>query len=294
MIVPSAAAQIATWDARSARHVTVASRGYDRCTREALNGTKYTADRVWKVIEGSADAVFWRDCPFDRRESPFYVDVLAAHGYKEGATMLLRGGDGTHLGMLTFSLESDTTPDTSARDTLGILSAGLVPLVDRLAPARQFAALAGSSRAAAALDAEYGWVSLTPDRVAPTGMLTAAQTFLGRSDGRPIRFRWDDESVPARRGAIETLQVEVFTLNHPTCHAVACWQVGTIPYHLTRRECQVLAGIAGGLSNPGIAAELCMSVRTVTTHVEHILSKLGVATRTEAALIADREGLLTP
>ena len=61
---------------------------------------------------------------------------------------------------------------------------------------------------------------------------------------------------------------------------------------LTRREREVLALIAGGRSNKRIALELEIAEKTVKTHVGHILAKLGVADRTQAALLAVRSGLV--
>ena len=49
--------------------------------------------------------------------------------------------------------------------------------------------------------------------------------------------------------------------------------------------------IARGLSNKRIALELGISEKTVKTHVGHVLAKLGVTDRTQAALQAVREGL---
>lgn len=60
---------------------------------------------------------------------------------------------------------------------------------------------------------------------------------------------------------------------------------------LTEREVEVLKLIARGMSNQEIAAELVISVATVYTHVSNILAKLHLATRTQAALYALREGL---
>ena len=48
--------------------------------------------------------------------------------------------------------------------------------------------------------------------------------------------------------------------------------------------------VARGLSNQDIARELVISVATVYTHVSNILSKLHLASRTQAALYALREG----
>jgi DNA-binding NarL/FixJ family response regulator len=60
---------------------------------------------------------------------------------------------------------------------------------------------------------------------------------------------------------------------------------------LTDREREVLVLVAQGLSNQQIADALVISERTARTHVSNILSKLGVASRTQAALLAIREGI---
>jgi NarL family two-component system response regulator LiaR len=60
---------------------------------------------------------------------------------------------------------------------------------------------------------------------------------------------------------------------------------------LTEREIEVLIFVARGYSNQDIANALCISERTVRTHVSNILSKLHLANRTQAALYALKEGL---
>lgn len=60
---------------------------------------------------------------------------------------------------------------------------------------------------------------------------------------------------------------------------------------LTHREVEVLRLIAQGHENKEIAQQLVLSEATVRTHVSNILGKLHVATRTQAALYALREGL---
>jgi DNA-binding NarL/FixJ family response regulator len=64
------------------------------------------------------------------------------------------------------------------------------------------------------------------------------------------------------------------------------------PEPLTARELEVLALIARGLPNRDIAAALHLSEKTVKSHVSHILAKLGVADRTQAALMAVRRRLV--
>jgi two-component system, NarL family, response regulator LiaR len=62
---------------------------------------------------------------------------------------------------------------------------------------------------------------------------------------------------------------------------------------LTDREREVLVLIAQGRANKRIALELGISEKTVKNHVGHVLAKLGVTDRTQAAVLAVQEGLLT-
>jgi NarL family two-component system response regulator LiaR len=61
---------------------------------------------------------------------------------------------------------------------------------------------------------------------------------------------------------------------------------------LTAREMQILKLIAEGKTNQEIADALCISIRTVKTHITHILDKLQVDDRTQAAVYAHRNKLV--
>jgi NarL family two-component system response regulator LiaR len=63
------------------------------------------------------------------------------------------------------------------------------------------------------------------------------------------------------------------------------------PDPLTQREVEVLRLVAQGLENPEIAEKLVITEATVRTHVSNITGKLHVASRTQAALYALREGI---
>ncbi|MDO7908224.1 response regulator transcription factor [Paenibacillus sp. JX-17] len=62
------------------------------------------------------------------------------------------------------------------------------------------------------------------------------------------------------------------------------------PDRLTPREREVLALIACGKSNKAIAEELVITEKTVKTHVSHLLDKLGLTDRTQAAIYAVKKG----
>ena len=84
---------------------------------------------------------------------------------------------------------------------------------------------------------------------------------------------------------------------HPTVARKLLQQVcqpsgqGTLASSLTERERTVLRLVAQGQSNRDIADQLAISEATVRTHVSHILAKLKLSSRTQAALYALRKGL---
>jgi len=66
-----------------------------------------------------------------------------------------------------------------------------------------------------------------------------------------------------------------------------------IGYDLTEREREVLGLMIEGLNNTQIAGKLTVSPSTIKSHVSNILSKLSVASRTEAVTLAIRKNILT-
>jgi DNA-binding NarL/FixJ family response regulator len=67
--------------------------------------------------------------------------------------------------------------------------------------------------------------------------------------------------------------------------------IANIDVSLTKREGEVLKQLALGLTNKQIADTLHISYETVKEHVQHILGKIGVTDRTQAAVWAVRNGL---
>jgi DNA-binding NarL/FixJ family response regulator len=67
---------------------------------------------------------------------------------------------------------------------------------------------------------------------------------------------------------------------------------GLAAHPLSEREVEVLTLLAAGKTNREIASELVLSVSTVKTHVEHLIAKLEVADRTQAAVKATRLGIV--
>jgi len=80
-------------------------------------------------------------------------------------------------------------------------------------------------------------------------------------------------------------------LIHPAPHS---HNTDTQRCPLTEREKEVLELVARGLSNKAVAEALNLSPGTVKVHVSNILGKLHATSRTEAAMLATQQGLISP
>lgn len=67
---------------------------------------------------------------------------------------------------------------------------------------------------------------------------------------------------------------------------------GPNPFALSQREMEVLQLLVEGLSNQEIADKLCLGTETIKTHMRHIMRKLSVSDRTQAAIKAMRQGIV--
>jgi len=132
--------------------------------------------------------------------------------------------------------------------------------------------------------------SLTP----AARILAAADVYHAIAEPRPHRpGRSAEEAavevraeVKAGRLDIEAVEVVLGAAGHRVRRR------RTHPGGLTAREVEVLIHLARGASNRDIARALHISQKTVGNHIEHIFTKLGVSTRTSAALFAMQHGLL--
>jgi DNA-binding NarL/FixJ family response regulator len=118
------------------------------------------------------------------------------------------------------------------------------------------------------------------------GLVRAAAAMLGSEAVARSGFVWHD----ARWWRVVLTRTDDFSLPEPDVVVVVA-EPGVPPAGLTRRELEVLTLVADGLTNAQIAARLVLSVRTVTTHVEHLLSKLGRTGRAACAARAEAEGI---
>ncbi len=138
---------------------------------------------------------------------------------------------------------------------------------------------------------------LSANALSPTArILAAADVYHALREARPYRPAFEADAAVStmreevRDGRLDSAAVDAVL--RAAGHRVT--RRSTLPAGLTRREVEVLVLLARGRSNPDIATALTISRKTVSAHLEHIYSKLGVTTRTEAALFAMRHGLVDP
>jgi HD-GYP domain-containing protein (c-di-GMP phosphodiesterase class II) len=130
----------------------------------------------------------------------------------------------------------------------------------------------------------------------PVRLLAAADVYHALREPRPHRAAFDEDGAAAtmrdevRAGRLDGDAVDAVlrAAGHRVPRRTA------LPAGLTRREVDVLVCLSRGSSNPEIASTLTISRKTVSSHLEHIYTKLGVTTRTEAALFAMQNGLVEP
>ena len=136
---------------------------------------------------------------------------------------------------------------------------------------RRAADLPMTARVLAAADAYEGVTHDRPHRAGADGdaarRVLEREVTAGRLDGDAV------SSVLAAAGHRVTARV-------------------VLPGGLTRREAEVIVLLAKGMTNREIADELHLARKTVSAHLEHVYAKLGVSTRTEAALFAMTHGLV--
>jgi len=189
-------------------------------------------------------------------------------GLRRRAAEAATPGPVMHARALSFAAEADRAAGTVARARWDEAVAAWEAVGD---PYQLAHALAGAAEAAAAAG----------DRPAAAAHVRRAADIADRLGARPLR---EQAEWLARRARL-TLAGD------PAAQAADPGEQARRKYGLTARELEVLRLLAVGRTNRDIAAELFISVKTASVHVSNIMSKLGVASRGEAAAIAYRLGL---
>jgi DNA-binding NarL/FixJ family response regulator len=129
--------------------------------------------------------------------------------------------------------------------------------------------------------AEAAWAAIPAEPAAPLRGYHDAALAAAREALPEGAYR----AAFAKGAAMSPAEATAFALGEPTRPAPRAQgsRAEVSPAQLSRREQEVAALVARGLSNGQIAATLVISARTVETHVQHIMDKLGVSSRAQIA-----------
>jgi DNA-binding CsgD family transcriptional regulator len=291
-LVGCSAFAFSAWDptTNSHRHRTLASDGYADATLAHVNDAYVQSNLAFDLAHRTDPrSLRWRDYKrdwnFDFSDTQTAQDYLIPSGYKEGSTMCLRLPHGRYTGAFHMSWTRESAATDERRETTERFRPVLAELCDQLrtprilvealAPAA-FAIVLTAHGAAYALGTRGAGPHLDEDG--------AIRRLLDRRTAAPLpaRFLWADEEGICHRVAITPCRGEAILV---TEEAIP-W-----PYRLSLREVEVLHLVTIGVSNPDIGRLLKISPRTVATHIEHLLDKMGRFSRAGLAAEAAANGL---
>jgi len=280
-LIPYTGTTLGAWDPVRRRHLTVAGSGYLDETAEDLNSEVFLADKMGQVVLGRGLPTRWRDLPFAPETSRFWQDTLAPCGFREGMAAPLFAPDGSYVGLLNVNTDSAKHPDDAAVEMIRLLGARFAEVV---------AALVAEHRSAPVATEEFPEHRVV---LSPAGDCTSLDADWSPSQELTdaLRHHATGRFLVWEQGQQWPWHIDVDPAGSSALPVIARLSNRPVPGGLSRRELQVLGGVADGLTNQQVATELHSSPRTVSTHVEHILAKLEVRTRTEAATRAHRDGL---
>lgn len=279
-VVTPCAAAVESWDPVRGRHTTVASAGY-RDQALAVMEAHFHEDPRFPVVRTRGRPLRVRDIRPDERRGPMFDEVIHPARFTDGVSLCLSTGS-RYVGSLHASTTDGGVDDETAA-LLRLLSADLTRLLDPLDGAE--VAVADDAGALAWSPVDGREVPLTP---------SARSALVAPSS--PLAALLDPARWPSRLGR-HLLVVAGSELLEVEARPAGRWVVvehrpAPAPGGLSLRELEVLAALATGATNRMVARSLGVGERTVATHVEHLLTKLGCGNRAGAVAFAVAAGLV--
>jgi DNA-binding CsgD family transcriptional regulator len=227
-----------------------------------------------------------------------WFDCLAPAGMHESLSVGLAAQGGRHIGLLILLFKSTSLSSRTTRRRLAALAPsmahGIDPMSCLLSTARVVPGVtAGTVLRDDGLTEALPGLQGDPLLAAGSPVLALACQRLG--DGLlHSSFLWPLGGTFAPDGHAR-ITVVAAPEDVPTALiGMALMSPSENLHGLTPRELEVLGLVTDGCSNQEIAQTLFVAPRTVAAHIEHLLVKLEVRTRTTAAVRAEREGLYVP
>lgn len=291
------AAWLTVSDPRLRDHAVVGVAGFDPSAADCLALPETTDE----ITAGGADGVDphlrLSDLPGVLIDRPIWTGCLGPAGFRSGLGAAVCDGSGQQVGFIGLVNRHDRPPHARARHRLEqlapLISQGLSPMRSLLAAARMVP------------DAEAGVALMRDGTTCPLpGMQDHSLLRRGSPAVRVAHgslavgqvsqsFLWPAGAADEDAGHVR-LTVLATTDMSRSVGGLLLLTPAADSGTLTPRELQVLGLLVNGRSNQQIATRLAVTIRTVATHVEHVMRKLDAPSRTSAAVQAEREGLYVP
>lgn len=287
-LIPFEAAELTTFNPIDGSVVEVVAHGYQPDVLDGLRSQRFLDLMESLGLPDSGIPVRMKDLPGDMYDNWAVSELLLPAGYAEGMTMALRTTDGRFTGVLNLSTTTKDHPSDIARAAMAQLCTALGNLADPVRSGRWLAMLLGAGSMAVGLD-QAGRIVPLPG-ISSHPLLADGSDLVQTAQSTTAGLQtWNSFVWPDQEDWYRVRVVPCATEQHLRA-VVSIDSVNLGP--LSRREIEVLTLAAEGLSNGEIGDALVISGRTVGTHIEHILGKLGAPNRAGAVAHAIREGLV--
>jgi DNA-binding CsgD family transcriptional regulator len=295
-IVPFDGAWLALADPLGDGHHCLASVDLDVPTVEFLSGALTLRD----IAFTGANRARTTSIPSDRPRSgelPARAECPTPSRIHDALTLALFAPARRHVGFLALLTGSRKTPFPAARRRLRRLAPMLAHGIDPMRSLLSAARLVRGATAGVVLRADGGCLALpglgANALLLPRSPVLAAARERIREGHVHSSFLWP-VGGPHASGHVRITVLAARDDVPARLIGTALVSPATDLHGLTPREVEVLGLLVEGYSNQEIARALVVAPRTVATHLEHVLGKLGAPTRTRAAVHAERDGLYVP
>ena len=296
--VPFDGAWMAIAEPGGGGYTPLASTGFDRSSIRYLSGPQMAHDIELTGADRERPPTSLSDLPYSPRDLQTWVECLLPAGYREALSVALFAAGGRHVGFVTVLFRRADRPSDVLRRRLARLVPKLAAGIDPVRAVAASALVVRGAEAGVVLLANDGVAVLpgmTDDPLLAVGSeLTAAARDLIGNGQQYTSFLWPRGDAHAFDSYVRvTVLACERDLDPVACGTVVLSPAGGLR-GLTPRELEILGHVVEGCTNQEIARALTVSPRTVATHMEHILGKMDAASRTLAAVRAERAGLYVP
>jgi len=296
--IPFDGAWMALAEPLSTGFTSLASVSLDPSIVQYLSGPKNGRDIEVTGLNRDRAPLSPSDLPYPIEELPTWDECLLPAGFNEALAVPLFASGARHVGFMALLTSEKKPPADATRQLLGkvapVLARGIDPVRALLSAARVVqAAVAGVVLYGDGATAALPGLGDDPLLAEKSAVLLAARAAV-RGGQVYTSFLWPRGGRHAPDGHVRVTVLTGTDVVAQVVPGVVLLSTCGDLRGLTPRELEVLGMLVEGWTNQAIASALVVAPRTVAAHVEHILVKLGAASRTLAAVRAVRTGLYVP